>query len=94
MNDIISNWMDELNELLYKIGKTLCRIADRWSNRRYKKDKIRQRKKMYKLMTDLDRLCCLEKIETENLKALEYHNNSLGRKYVWYIPYWEEKIKY
>lgn len=37
MNDVISNWMDELNELLYKIGKTLCRIADRWSNRRYKK---------------------------------------------------------
>lgn len=44
-------------------------------------------------MMDLDRLCCLEKIETEKLKALEYHNNSLGRKYVWYIPYWEEKIK-
>ena len=94
MMDVIFNWLDELGELIYKIGKGLCRLADRLDNTLYKIDKKRQKKKMYKLMTDLDRLCCLEKIETENLKALEHHNNSLGRKYVWYIPYWEEKIKY
>ena len=91
MVDVICGLIDGAINLLRKLGKSLCRLSDKLDNVMYRLDKRKREKKIHKLMMELYRLDALEKIETRNLKALEYSNN-LDKEYVWYVPYWDGKL--